>query len=191
MVQGCLIKQHAKITQSLAAIEEAGIELLLRNPDAAMSEIALAAGVGRATLYRHYESREVLIQALARKCLDETDVLIEPIKQKGLRGQAAIEATIDVLMPMASRYRFLMGLSAITSRDAVTKQIYERQLRELSELVAQAQEGGEISGDLATVWVVSVFDAMLNSAWQLVELGKLSVDEATRAFKTSFFSGCQ
>lgn len=190
-IQGCLIKEHAKITQSRAAIEEAGIEVLLRNPDAGMSEIALAAGVGRATLYRHFDSRKSLIQALAIKCLEDTDVLTAPLKAQKLAGKRAIEATIDVLMPMASRYRFLMSLWNLASDDRKTNQIYKRQLDEFSQLVQQAQDAGEISAELTVTWIVWSFDALLNSAWHLVELGKMTPTAAAFAFKKSFFSGCQ
>ncbi len=191
LIQGCLIKKHAKIAQSRAAIEEAGIEVLLRNPDAGMSEIALAAGVGRATLYRHFDSRETLIQALAVKCLEDTDVLIAPLKAQGLKGRQAIEATIDVLMPMASRYRFLMSLRDLASDDRKTNLIYKRQLEEFSVLVQQAQDAGEFSSELPVTWIVGSFDALLNNAWLLVELGKMEPAEAAAAFKKSFISGCQ
>jgi len=100
-----------------------------------MSEIALAAGVGRATLYRHFESRELLVQALANKCLQETDELVVPLKEQGLTGKEAIEAYIDVLMPMANRFRFLMSLWNIAADDPTVIRIYQRQLRELRELV--------------------------------------------------------
>ncbi len=185
------MKEHAKIVQSRTAIEEAGIEVLLRNPEASMSEIALVAGVGRATLYRHFESREILVQTLARKCLEETDELVEPIKAQGLRGRRAIEASIDVLIPMANRFRFLMSLKAIAANDPAINLIYKRQLGELSELVNQAQSDGEISSTLSNEWVVSMFDAILNSAWQLIEQGKVAPGDAAIAFKQSFFSGCQ
>ena len=185
------MKEHAKFTQSRSAIEEAGIQVLLRNPDASMSEIALMAGVGRATLYRHYESREVLVQSLAKKCLEETDEILDPLKAQGLRGKQAIEASIDVLMPMANRFRFLMSLWAFTANDRVVNRIYKRQLEELKILVVQAQEDGDISSELSNVWVVSMFDAILNSAWQLIEVGEITSIEATNAVKRSFFMGCQ
>lgn len=191
LIQWCLIKEHAKIAQSRAAIEEAGIDVLLRNPDAGMSEIALAAGVGRATLYRHFDSRKSLIQALAIKCLEDTDVLTTPLKALGLEGKRAIDATIDVLMPMASRYRFLMSLWNIASDDRKTNQIYQRQLDEFSQFVQQAQEAGEFSSELSVTWIVWSFDALLNSAWHLVELGEMTPADAAVAFKKSFFSGCQ
>ena len=190
MIQYCLMKEHAKVTQSRAAIQEAGIQTLLRNPDAGMSEIALAAGVGRATLYRHFESREVLVQGLAQKCFEETDALMEPIKTAGLEGREAIEATIDVLMPMANRFRFLMSLWTIAADNAAVKKIYARQLKELSELVKEAQNQGDISSTLSVQWVVSTFDAILNSAWNMIERGELTPKAASSSFKQTFFSGC-
>ena len=184
-------KADARYDKSRAAIIEAGIEVLLRNPDAGMSEIAIAAGVGRATLYRHYESREVLVEELAVKCLEETDEVTAPLKAQKLTGKAAINATIDVLMPMAARFRFLMSLSSITADSRRVRQIYQRQLDELSQLVQEAQAAGDISSDLTVTWVVWSFDALLNSAWHLVELGEMTPTDAAAAFKRSFFSGCE
>ena len=43
----------------------AGIETLLADRSAGMSEIARNAGIGRATLYRHFETREALVKKLA------------------------------------------------------------------------------------------------------------------------------
>ena len=55
------------------AIAEAGFELLSRNPGASLSEIAEHAGVGRATLHRHFASREALLIALAHQAIAEMD----------------------------------------------------------------------------------------------------------------------
>jgi len=184
-------KEHAKTAHSRSVIEEAGIEVLLRNPAAGMSEIALAAGVGRATLYRHFESRELLVQALANKCLQETDELVVPLKEQGLTGKEAIEAYIDVLMPMANRFRFLMSLWNIAADDPTVIRIYQRQLRELRELVKQAQDEGDICKSFSSIWVVSTFDALLTSAWQLIENRKMSSAAAAAAFKRTFYSGCK
>ena len=67
-----------------------------------MSEIALAAGVGRATLYRHFETKEALTRALAKQCLQETDEILEPARS--LKGRPALEAIIDCIVPLADRF---------------------------------------------------------------------------------------
>ena len=54
-----------------AAILEAAARLLAEDGDASMADLAGAAGVGRATLYRYYPSREALLAALTAEALDE------------------------------------------------------------------------------------------------------------------------
>lgn len=191
MIQDCLMNTKIKLSITRNAIKEAGINVLLSNPDASMSEIAKAAGVGRATLYRHYKTRNMLMQTLARKCLEETDTLLKPLESQNIKGKLALETSIDLLMPMANRFRFLMNLWLVTASDPAAIQIYKRQLRGLGKLVTQAQNDGEISSELSNVWVVSLFDSLLNSAWQLIEQGKITPRDAAVAFKKSFFTGVQ
>lgn len=182
-------KIDARYQKSQAVIIESAIKTLLRNPDAGMSEIALAAGVGRATLYRHYESRDILIQSLARNCLEESDELVEPIKAKKLTGREAIEATIDALMPMADRYKFLLNLWSIAGNDKAVRTIYKRQLDELQTLVNQAKKSGEIKPDISTTWVVTVFDNLLYASWLMIKNEVMQPEEAAQSFKSMLFGG--
>ncbi len=60
---------------NVARIVQAAAELLERDPDVSTGEIAQHAGVGRSTLYRHFETRESLVEAVRRRGRDiaETD----------------------------------------------------------------------------------------------------------------------
>ncbi|HEV7494764.1 PP2C family protein-serine/threonine phosphatase, partial [Baekduia sp.] len=52
---------------------EAGRHLLAENPDATMLQIAAEAGIGRGTAYRHFPSRENLVEAVRRQERDDAE----------------------------------------------------------------------------------------------------------------------
>jgi len=181
-------KTDHRIIRTEKTIIEAGIEALLNNPSASMSEIAELAGIGRATLYRHFRSREDLIGKLARICLEEIDAAVKPYEH--LAGRALIEAIIVVTVPMANRFRFLISLWSFVRDDKEIKNINARMNDEMGFVFDQAKQLGEIRLDLPTPWIVALFNATLGAAWASIEEGKLTSDDAVRHAKQSFFQGC-
>lgn len=182
------MKRDQRLVQSEAAILEAGIQVFLRNPDAGMSEIALASGVGRTTLYRHFASRESLIQAIALRCLDEIDASLARLG--GATGPRAFAATFEVLIPVADRYRFL---SRLWPEAEVEPQIAQRTERSRSETRAwmdYAKSEGTIAPELPSEWLTEFFEMTLYTAWSLLERGALTREEAVRYATRSFLRGC-
>ena len=63
------------------AIVAAALEALTESPDASLNAIAKRAGVGNATLYRHFETREELVLAVyqqeVRNLVLSADLLLE------------------------------------------------------------------------------------------------------------------
>lgn len=178
-----------RLIQSENAIIEAGIRTLISNPAASMSDIAAAAGVGRATLYRHFDSKEVLIQHLAVICLREINSATESISH--LKGCSALEATIDAVMPIADRFRFLTSLWGMFFESEKVNQIIEMQHKEIYEMVNDAKRKGEINESLPTKWIASIFDGTLAVAWELLESGDVTPNEAAEYAKQTFFNGCK
>ena len=59
----------ARTVKSQQALIQSGLILLNKNKGISLSDIAKEANVGRATLYRLYDSKEALVEAIAVWCL--------------------------------------------------------------------------------------------------------------------------
>src|SRR6266851_8366281 len=70
-------EQRADARRNIAAILDAAVLSLARDPDASVGDIAQAAGVGRVTLYGHFRSRADLIDAVLARTLEHADALLD------------------------------------------------------------------------------------------------------------------
>ncbi|WP_354697689.1 hypothetical protein DSM112329_03326 [Paraconexibacter sp. AEG42_29] len=71
-------------------IVETAADVLARRPHASTGEIARAAGVGRSTLYRHFETREALVAAVRRLAREQADA----DEQQSLRPAGELANTL-------------------------------------------------------------------------------------------------
>ncbi len=181
-------KRDRRLVQSEKAIIEAGITAFIANPMAGMSDIATASGVGRTTLYRHFESREALVKAIALRCFDEIDEALQPLHD--MDGREAIEATFELLIPVANRYRFMNSLWPDASDDPVVVKKSRQATKEMEWLMDQAKKRGEIDSSLPSVWLTTFFEMTLYAAWSLLESGDISAEQAATFAARSFFEGC-
>ena len=146
-------RRDRRIVQSENAIIEAGIKVFLANPQAGMSDIAVASGVGRTTLYRHFDSKEALVQAIALHCFDEIDEALQPLHE--MSGLEAIEATFELLIPVANRYRFLNTMWPDAHKDPRVARKTLQSTSEIGLLIDQAKQRGEIDTSLPSIWLTS------------------------------------
>src|SRR6201993_5259719 len=69
-------------------ILEVALDVLGENPDAAMGEIASAAGVVRRTLYGHFPSRLDLVLALTERAVSEMTAVLTEVNASDLEADA-------------------------------------------------------------------------------------------------------
>ena len=67
-------RRRADAEQNFSRIIGAAVELLGRQPGASIEQIAAAAGVGRATVYRHFPTRTELVEAATRHALEDARI---------------------------------------------------------------------------------------------------------------------
>ncbi|MCZ6655840.1 MAG: helix-turn-helix domain containing protein [Gammaproteobacteria bacterium] len=153
------------------AIIDAAIIVLAGNASATMSEIALKAGVGRATLHRQFRSRDDLIRAIKDQCIRETDEASAAADHPNAPAFERLRAMFAAIIPLGDRYHFLTFEGA--SDDAITNR-YQREL----DWVETLKNDGELAADVPTSWVVAQIDQLVWTAWCEVAAGRVALADA-------------
>ena len=99
------MRQRSDAAENREAILAAAKRLLEHSPRATVTDIAAAAGVSRATVYRHFKSREVLAAAVAGQAPPARAAVAEPLPagRLGRRRPVPLEAinVFDAVPPPA------------------------------------------------------------------------------------------
>jgi AcrR family transcriptional regulator len=130
------------LTAAKAAFTEHGAE-------ASLEDIARRAGVGIGTLYRHFPTRQTLLEATFRDLLDALQDRGKALLADAGPGDALID-WLRTLMDYISRYRGLSELVTSTMRDPASD-LYASctGLREIgTRLLVRAQRAGAVRGDV-------------------------------------------
>ena len=164
------------------AIIDAAIDTLARNPGASLSEIAARAGVGRASLHRHFPSRGVLVTAITRQCMDEIDAVTDEAVGDARTARDRLSRMLEAVIPLGDRYHFL---AAEAVDDPSLRARHEADLEWLGSLVDELKGEGAMAPDVPRGWAVANIDAQVWLAWSQIAAGKLApADAAGLAFRT-------
>ena len=164
------------------AIIDAAIDTLARNPGASLSEIAARAGVGRASLHRHFSSRGDLVTAITRQCMDEIDAATDEAVAEARTARGRLSRMLEAVIPLGDRYHFL-GAEAFD--DAGLRARHDADIEWLGGLVDELKAEGVMAPDVPRGWAVANIDAQVWLAWSQIAAGNLApADAAGLAFRT-------
>jgi TetR/AcrR family transcriptional repressor of mexCD-oprJ operon len=167
------IKRRADAERNLARIIESATTLLAVNPGASMAEIAEASGLVRATLYRHFPTRDDLIRAMYAEALDDALKAILSVDPEQGKATDAIARVVDALLVVGDRYRIL------SEQRRGYPELREKERSVGAPLIALVERGrrsGELRDDLPLRWVVAALGSLVNEALRAV--GREDIDRA-------------
>lgn len=158
--------------------------VLLKDPTAALGDVARAAGVGRTTLHKRYPTRVALVRAIANDALDLVESVLSELD---FSRDDAIEDLVTRLVPLGPRMEFLMRFPGL-ERDV---ELHARIVvldQPVLDLITRLQ-GTRLRRDLPAWWILHTLYAGLFNAWEAIVAGRLAPLDAPRFVLTTVFEG--
>ena len=166
-----------RVERTRRAILEAAAHLLTHDRSASMATIAREAGVGRATLHRHFATRDALLLALALLAIDCVSEAINDARPgEGSPVEAMLRIAAAVL-PVADELRFVEAGAAIWSLEHTLDRWYSM-TAVVEDLVRRGQADGSIRPDHSVAWVADLFLGVIWTAADSIRDGRLAPHNA-------------
>lgn len=176
--------RRADAERSIASIVDAAVEGFSRQPDVSMAEIATAAGVGRVTLYAHFQSREALLEAAVHQALGQAIVALDAAELDDGPPAEALVRMVRSNWSILDRYRGLLAAAGELPPSRF-REHHIGVLARLERLIARGQADGAFRADLPRDWLVTVCFSLFHAAAQEVGENRLDAAVATAVLEAT------
>jgi TetR/AcrR family transcriptional regulator, mexCD-oprJ operon repressor len=143
-----------------AAILAAAARVLATGGEqASMNDVAAAAGVARATLYRYFPSRQALLDELGRVAADEAGARLASARVDELSAQEGVRRAVRALFETGDPF-------TVVARERVRPdpELFEQRVLEpIRRLFERAQSAGEIRADIPKTWLTDALVGLVVS----------------------------
>jgi AcrR family transcriptional regulator len=174
---------HARV--SAAILEAAATVLVERGEQASMADVAAAAGMARATVYRYFPNREALFEALGRLAVDEAGERLQAGRLEEIPVPDAFERAVRALVAVGD---YFVVVSRQSARPDEAE--FERQLAApLRGLIERAQSLGEVRDDLPASWLMESLIGIVTSGLQTRP--SLGVEDTVAGITSLFLDGAR
>ncbi|MFF5446719.1 TetR/AcrR family transcriptional regulator [Streptomyces sp. NPDC012888] len=147
----------------------AAAALLSRKSTATMDEVAKAAGIGRATLHRHFAGRDALIRALEDLGIREFERAFDRARLDEGSAVEALKRLVAESEPDAQLLAFLVTENQLFEGDQINEG-WTRLDARVSALFKRGQEEGDIRIDLSPAWLTEALYGLVGAcAWAVMD----------------------
>ncbi|WP_051325428.1 TetR/AcrR family transcriptional regulator [Glycomyces tenuis] len=158
-----------------------------RGEAASMAEVASAAGVGRATLYRYFPSRQALLNGLVELAFAELQARVADAELDTVDVREGLSRLCRGFMTAGTRFAFMARMGGEPAdKDPETEHEIARPIR---ELLRRGVADGTLRGDIPTEILFSLFTGLIQNSLRLMAGGELGPEQASAAVIAVFFDG--
>ena len=147
--------------------------LLTRKSTATMDEVARAAGIGRATLHRHFAGREALVRALEELGIREFEAALDAAALDEGSCEEALRRLIAAVEPSAGLLSFLVTENQLFEGDAMNEG-WNRLDARVAAFFRRGQERGEFRIDLTPAWLTEALYGLVSTGAWAVQAGRIA-----------------
>lgn len=180
------VKRRADAERNERQIVEAAAEVLWHQPGATIAEVALASGLGRATIYRHFPTREDLLRAIARHGMELTAVALREARPSEGTAIEALERMIDATVQPG--YTCMLLLPQLPA-PAASEEEKAEMLAPFVEALERGVAEGELRADVPVDWMLQLGIVVYQLAMEQFASGRLTREEAVRLMTTTLLDG--
>ncbi|MCG8618148.1 MAG: TetR/AcrR family transcriptional regulator [Desulfobacterales bacterium] len=174
--------QERIIAQAIACIAQ--------NSGASMDEIAKAAGVGRATLFRHFKSRAELMLTIKLNAGLKLQAAAGPVFEADLPAREKLVKIITRLIPLgASLNVSAYFVHPVRDEDPRVLAPYLECMERTRQLCLDLKAEGDVQPDVPVSWLVTSIDSLIFAAWEKVESGDIAPKQAPWLVLSTFLTG--
>jgi TetR/AcrR family transcriptional repressor of mexCD-oprJ operon len=172
---------HARV--SAAILEAAAGVLAESGGQASMADVAAAAGMARATVYRYFPNREALFEALGQVAVEEAGERLQAGRLEEVPVPEAFERAVRALVAVGD-YLLVVARESARPHPAEFEQRVASPLR---GLVERAQSLGEVRDDLPASWLMESLIGIVVSGLQTRP--SLGVEDTVAGITSLFLDG--
>ncbi|WP_406380196.1 TetR/AcrR family transcriptional regulator [Streptomyces sp. NBC_01618] len=147
--------------------------LLTHKSTATMDEVARAAGIGRATLHRHFAGRDALVRALENLGIQEFGAALDAAALDEGTSEEALRRLVAAVEPGAGLLSFLVTENQLFEGDEVNEG-WSRLDAQVSAFFLRGQERGEFRIDLTPAWLTEALYGLISVGAWTVQTGRVA-----------------
>jgi TetR/AcrR family transcriptional repressor of mexCD-oprJ operon len=168
-----------------SAILESAAGVLAARPQASMGDVAEAAGVARATLYRYFPTREGLVEALGRHALADAGAGLEGAGLDRVPVPDGFERAVRALVGVGDYFVVLAR-----GREGAEQAEFDTHVAEpLRKLIERGQADGIVREDVHASWLIESLLALVVTV--LPSAPSLGPEDTVHAITSLFLDGAR